>query len=106
VFDAAATGAISSSTPNAATATITGANDFLVSAMNWSGSLTGVSSPYGNFVESNGNGTAANINSAVGTGAHFTPTTAGSGPDFTIAFKETGGGAAAPKRLTLLGAGD
>jgi hypothetical protein len=90
------TALLSAATPNACTATgLTGTTDVVFSALAWTGNLTGVSAPFADFTESNGNGSADSVNVSVGTGAHFTPTTSGSGPDFTIAFKEAAGGAAA-----------
>jgi hypothetical protein len=92
-FDAANHASISGAAPTTVNLAISGTNDFLVAALNWSGSLTGVSAPYANMIDSNGNGTASNINTNSGNGAAFTPTTSGNGPDFTIAFSESGGGA-------------
>jgi hypothetical protein len=88
-------GTVSAAAPNACNATISGSSDVILSALVWSGSLTGVSAPFGDFVESDGNGTADHINTNSGTGASFTPTTSGTGPEFTIAFQEAAGGAAA-----------
>ena len=90
-FDTANHSLISSAAPTSATLTLSGTNDFLLGAVIWSGTLTGVTAPYANFIESNGNGIASNINTSSGNGAAFTPTTAGSGPTFTIGFRESSG---------------
>jgi hypothetical protein len=91
-FDTANNSLISSAAPTTVALTLTGSNDFLVAGICWTGSVTGVNSPYANMIESNGNGSASNINTSSGNGAAFTPTTSASGPDFTIAFSESGGG--------------
>jgi hypothetical protein len=104
-FDTAANALLSSVAPTTTALTLTGTNDFLVAGIVWSGSLTGVTSPYANFIEANGNGISQHISTNSGAGAAFTPTTSGSGPEFTMAIKETGAGAACTPTLTLMGVG-
>lgn len=96
-LDAGATPACASTrstqTPTTCNLTISGTTDVVIAAQEWSGTLTGVTT-YTDFKAQNGNGTADHLNTSSGTGAAFSPTTNGTGANFTIAFTESAAGGA------------
>ena len=85
---------ISSAAPTSPALTIAGTADVLLAAVQWTTSLTGVTT-YTNFIEINGNGYALLLNTASGAGAAFTPIASNTGIGGTMAFTEVGAGGAA-----------
>lgn len=79
---------IATAAPVSCATTVSGANLVIATAMLWSGTLSGLSAPCGDFLVANGNGAGHNLNVSVGTGCSWTPTTNGSGASFSIVFKE------------------
>jgi hypothetical protein len=64
--------------------------------------ITGVSAPFGNSLQPNGNGSADNENTTSGSAVAWTPTTNDTGVKMAIAFEETsGGGGTAPTRTLM-----
>lgn len=90
------TGTLTTAAPVGCTiTTVSGSNLVIVNILGWGGSVTGVNSPYTNFIEPNGDGIASNANTVVGTGAVFTPVTLNTGRSSGIAFKEAAAGVSA-----------